>query len=342
MQLLAGDGSAWRCLYGAYGDARDLFSWPSLRASKLSIALMRDMSAALPLPLPQSEEFATTCQALGHPLRRCKREQGRDLRLWWQIQSRHFGPLGRVDLVSRGPVAAGAEDLADWTDRWQRWHDGRPLVLNADGLKAETLRAAGFWPLMTPATLGLLPLGPEAEMRAAMAQKWRNRLNRADREQLEIRVAHLAPDHWILAAEAAQARARRYRALPVGFATSFAAVNPGHALVYEAHEARARGAPVAAALMLRHGRMATWQMGVTTPAGRGHHAMNLILWRAMQDLAARGHDTLDLGILNAQDAPGITHFKLGTGARAHRLGGTWLHLGALAPMARRLPRRLMQ
>ncbi|WP_323770083.1 GNAT family N-acetyltransferase [Antarctobacter sp.] len=297
------------------------------------------MTATLPLPLPQSEEFAATCQALGQPLRRCKRESGRRVRLWWQIQSRRMGPLGRVDLVSRGPVAAEAEDLQDWTARWQRWHDGRPLVLNADGLEAGALRSAGFWPLMTPASLALLPLGSENAMRAAMAQKWRNRLNRATREGLEVRETALEPDHWLLPAEAAQARARRYRGMPPGFSAAFAQVNPGAARVYEA---RLRGAPVAAALMLRHGRMATWQIGVTTPEGRQRHAMNLLLWRAMQGLAAQGHDCLDLGILNAQDAPGLAHFKLGTGARAHRLGGTWLHLGALALLARCLPRRLMR
>ncbi|ASP21701.1 acetyltransferase (GNAT) domain protein [Antarctobacter heliothermus] len=300
---------------------------------------MWGMTAALPLPLPQSEEFAATCQALGRPLRRCKSEVGRRVRLWWQIQSHKIGVLGRIDLVSRGPVASEAGDLTDWTMRWQRWHDGRPLVLNADGLGPELLRSAGFWPLMTPASLALLPLGPEADMRAAMAQKWRNRLNRATREGLEVRETALTSNHWLLTAEAAQARARRYRGMPPGFSAAFAQVNPGAAQVFEA---RLRGVPVAAALMLRHGRMATWQIGVTTPEGRQRHAINLLLWRAMQSLAAQGHDCLDLGILNAQDAPGLAHFKLGTGAHTHRLGGTWLHLGALAPLARRLPRRFLQ
>ncbi len=299
------------------------------------MSLMWPMS--LLLPLPQSREFAHTCAMLGQPLRRCQRESGGRQLLVWQVQSRRFGPLGRLDLVSRGPVAAEPGDLDDWLRRWTRWHDGRPLVLNADGLSAEALRGAGFWPLVTPATLALLPLGPEAGMRAALAQKWRNRLNRAERAGLKLRETDLTPDHWILTAEAAQARARGYRGLPPAFSAAFARANPGAARVFEALD---KGVPVAGALVLRHGRMATWQIGVTTPEGRRCHAMNLLLWHAMQALAARGHDCLDLGILNAQDAPGLTHFKLGTGARAHRLGGTWLHMGALAPLARRLPMRM--
>lgn len=92
--------------------------------------------------------------------------------------------------------------------------------------------------------------------------------------------------------------------------------------------------------MLRHGRMATWQIGHVTPEGRKSCAMNLALWAAIVWLAEAGHACLDLGLLNSDDAPGLAHFKLGTGARVQGLGGTWLHYGALAPFARRLPGRL--
>ena len=298
---------------------------------------MAHMTESLCLPLPQSTEFARACAAIGRPLQRCTEKAGQRVRLWWQIQSRKFGPLGRIDLVSRGPVAAGAEDLHEWINSWQRWHDGRPLLLNADGMESAALREAGFWPLMTPASLALLRLGDPAEMRGAMRQKWRNRLNRAETSGLQVIEGPLTSDHWLLDAEAAQAKLRRYNGLPPRLWAAYAVTNPGQARVFEA---RKGDDSLAAILMLRHGRMATWQIGVTTPAGRQHHAMNLLLWRAMQDLAAQGHDCLDLGIVNMQDAAGLAHFKLGTGASSHMLGGTWLHMGALAPLARRLPRWL--
>jgi len=190
---------------------------------------------------------------------------------------------------------------------------------------------------MTAATVGLLRLGTPAEMRSRMGQKWRNRLNVSSGAGLSIRQRKLSSTHWLLHAERRQAREKGYRSLPPAFCVAFAKTNPGDAIVYEA---RHRGEPVAAALMLRHGRMATWQMGHSSPCGRQLNAMNLILWEAMQDLAARGHDQLDLGIMNDSDAPGVTRFKRGTGAVEHQLGGTWLHYGALAPLARRLPLRL--
>jgi hypothetical protein len=65
--------------------------------------------------------------------------------------------------------------------------------------------------------------------------------------------------------------------------------------------------------------------------------MNLALWQAICHAAEAGHGVLDLGPVNSDDAPGLAHFKLGTGAYIHRLSGTWLYHPALAPLARRLP-----
>lgn len=317
--------------------AKNQISWGLLTRPKLSMSLIYAMTD-LPVPLPQSPEFARTCDAIGRPVRTCKREARGAVRLLWQIQSRRFGPLGRVDMVSRGPVAASPDDRASWLDQWQNWHDGRPLILNADGMKAADLRRAGFWPLMTPASLAMLPLGPREQMRAAQKQKWRNRLNRAEASDLRVTRHALDRNHWILGAELKQARKGGYRGLPPAFSAAFSKVNPGKAVVFEA---RHRGQPVAAALILRHGPMATWQIGSSSPEGRKLNAMNAVLWRAMVWLAEQGHTALDLGLLNRDDAPGLAHFKLGTGAYIHQLGGTWLHQGALAPIARRLPMQMV-
>lgn len=291
----------------------------------------------LPLPLPQSPEFARACAAMGHDLRifQCETDLGRPIS--WQIQSRKLPVLGRVDLVSRGPVAPSAADQDFWLSTWRQRHDGRPLILNADGLSAQNLIRAGFWPLMTPASLAMLPLDTPNAMRARLRQKWRNRLNRAEAEAITITRQSLSADHWLLTAEMAQARSKGYRGLPPALSAAFASANPGQAVVFEA---RHKAEPIAAALVLRHGRMATWQIGHSTELGRKMNAMNLVLWRAMTWLSARDHSCLDLGMLNHQDAAGLSHFKLGTGAETHRLGGTWLHQNALAPIARRLPLRM--
>ena len=291
---------------------------------------------SLPLPLPQSPEFAATLSALGVPVRCGFTGSSCAPEMRWQIQSRRLPLLGHVDLLSRGPVTRTPALPEDWLPLCRNRRVA-PLLLNADGPDAAALRAAGFWPLVTPATMAILPLGDEACMRAAMQQKWRNRLNRSAEASLRITRHTLGCDHWLLEAEARQARQRRYRALPAGLVAAYARCNPGKAVIWEA---RHGGDPVAAIAVLRHGRVATWQMGVSLPEGRRLNAMNALLWEAMRWLARQHHDRLDLGILNSDDAPGLTRFKLGTGAVPHRLGGTWLHMGTLAPFARHLPAAL--
>lgn len=303
---------------------------------------MAEMTAAsplplpipLPVPLPQSPQYARACAALGVACVAGDERSSNGAPLRWQLQSRRLPLLGEVALLSRGPVTPDAADAEAWL---QGRHAAGPLLLNADGLSDAALRRAGFWPLLTPATLALLPLGGETQMRAALRQKWRNRLVRAEDSGLSLRRLPLHGAHWLLAAEADQARARRYRNLPPGMLVAFARANPGCALIWEARQGRL---PVAAIAVLRHGRMASWTTGVSTPQGRAVNAMNLLVWEAMRGLAAQGHELLDLGILNDADAPGVTQFKLGTGARSHRLGGTWLRTRSLAPLARHLPKGL--
>ncbi|SDY08113.1 GNAT family N-acetyltransferase [Citreimonas salinaria] len=286
-----------------------------------------DSQDALPcVPLPQSREFARALALLGAPLRR--REAGG---VTWQARERRAG----IAVISRGPVGAEADRHA-WLASIAR-HQPGTVLLEADGFGPEALRQAGFWPLVTPASLAMLPLGDNGAMRAAMHQKWRNRLVRAERAGLQIIRKPLERGHWLLGADAAQARARGYRPLPHAVSVAFAQANPGGAVVFEARKA---GLPVAAILVLRHGAMATWQTGHATPSGRRLNAMNLLLWHAMTALAEDCHAMLDLGLVNGDDAPGIARFKLGTGARLHRLSGSWLRFSALAPVARRLPLRL--
>ncbi|SLN42995.1 hypothetical protein ROJ8625_02120 [Roseivivax jejudonensis] len=273
----------------------------------------------------QSEEFFAAAREMGWPVQRSRAACGTA----WTETVRRVPALGRLRLVSGAPAPG------PWLDAAQT----RPgtLLVNADA--AAGWRQAGFWPLLTPSVAARLTLGPEPEMRARMEQKWRNRLNAARQAEVttRLRVFPADPSHWLLAAEAAQARARGYRGWPPALGAAWAAANPGAArLVTAMHGTET----LAAALILLHGDSATWQIGVSTRAGRQRNAMNAVLWRAMRWCAGRGFARLDLGTLDSAHAPGLARFKLGTGAAACKLGGTWLHHPLSAPLARRLPARL--
>lgn len=265
---------------------------------------------AIPIPLTQSEAFEKTCRALGMDVTRHSTAAGTSL-----VQSRRLPIIGRVNLISRGPVV---RDEAHSADLWSAARNSvrGPLFVNA----ASAHKLAGGIKLVEGAEVATLTLASAQDMQAGLHQKWRNQLRKAERSDLKVTCEPLDPvaHNWFLDAEMEQQRVRRYRSYPRQFLLAYAAVNKGAAQLYSAIR---DGKPVAAMLMLRHGTMATYQAGVTTSVGRTHCAHNLLLWSMMCGLYEQGGTILDLGRTDL--SPGLRRFKLGTGAVTEQLAGTY-------------------
>lgn len=264
-----------------------------------------------PLPLSQSREFERCCNRLGIPVQRHDWTGGTCL-----LQTRAFPMIGPVHLISRGPVSTEPEHHAEHITDILSTLKG-PLLLNLE----KGTRPARALRVLEGARLAVLDLHPQDRMRANLSQKWRNQLNKAERENLTILDQPLnATQHsWFLDAEAAQQRQRKYRSHPSAFLLAFAEANKGQARLLTAIS---DAGTAAAILIFRHGRMATYQAGVTTDIGRSVNAHNILLWQAMCDLQERGYQQLDLG--RADLTQGLTHFKLGTGARTISLSGSFV------------------
>ncbi len=172
--------------------------------------------------------------------------------------------------------------------------------------------------------LGIDLTAPEACRRAQLHQNWRHQLRKAENSDLRVRHRPLGPSHPLLALDAAQAQRRRYHSWPTALTAAFARIAPQQTHVFTAH---LRDNPVAHMLFLTNGRRATYHIGHTTQAGRATHAHNLLLWNAMNSLAALGITALDLGVETTLQ---IDRFKRRAGALAVPTGGTWLRWNPLA------------
>ncbi len=274
--------------------------------------------------LQQSWRYGAAAAALGRTVRHAEiRSGGRLIGLAQVLVRKAFGL--RVAFIPRGPVwidappAAAAEALKALRRSLQRQG---PCLLIA----ACDARVPGHVPLVSPATMAETDLtaGPEA-LRRGLHGKWRNRLTAAERTGIDVSRSDPGPaDLQVLfQRDAAQQRARGYRTLPPAFVSAWIGAGPGGARLYAA---RARGETIAEMLFLDHAPGATYQIGWTSRAGRAASAHHLLLFRAMQDFAAAGRSRLDLGMIDTVNAPGLARFKLGTGARARRLGPTGLVL----------------
>lgn len=198
----------------------------------------------------------------------------------------------------------------------------RPRIINGEIDDASIYRAAGYRQIITPVHLAEWDL--TGDLRAGLHQKWRNQLRRAEKDALRIRDQPWdGTAHPLFTHAEALAKARKFRPLPTALLSVFAQLNPDQAIIFEGY---AKGHLDAAILVLRHGATATLQTAWTSPLGRQHHAQNLLLFHAAQRLAHLGHDTFDLGPVETDHAPGLARFKLRTGARLRRLGGTWIRI----------------
>lgn len=271
--------------------------------------------------------YGEACGRLGSRVLRAEvRDAGGTVAL---AQFTHRAFLGRLHVAActRGPVWCGAE-AERRRAAYRALKRSLPLpwprgaFFTPDAGDDPALAAAGLSRVMSAYATAELDLSRDPDaLLAAMDGKWRNRLRAAERAGVEVASCRTRPGSydWLLAAEAAQQRARRYRSLPLALLPGWQAAG-GRLRLFTA---RIGGEVAAAMLFVVHGEGALYHLGWAGDAGRRANAKNLLLWRAMRGLARKGVRRIDLGGLNTEEGAGIARFKLGSGAGLTRLCGTW-------------------
>lgn len=283
-----------------------------------------------PVPLQQSDAFAGALDSLGTP----------PLRLadGTLVLRRSFGPLP-VSMITR----PGAQSPQEMLELVKTVPGTGPQIIAPDC--PLPLNRIGALPLISPTTTATLDLTPErGTLMAGLHQKWRNRLRHAQGQNLRVARQNMPddPGHWLLQADLTQQRQRGYRSWPIALTLAYGRENPGQAKLFTAFWGRE---PLAAILILRHGTAATYHIGYTRSSGRLASAHTLLMWSAICWAKSKGVQHLELGLIDTEEASGLARFKLGTGAQARALGGTWIRWPPLTTLFRPLGRidaRLMR
>lgn len=186
------------------------------------------------------------------------------------------------------------------------------------------LRACGLRRTVTGyATLTIDLAKPEDDLRACLKGPWRRAMASAEKAGLRTQVASGGPPlAWLIGEADRHRRKHGYfapTAVQLRAMTAACAQKEAEIVAAIASE----GAPVAGALVLVHGRAATYVAGWSGPQGRRRSANHLALWRAILTLKKRGVRWFDLGGVTAA-APGVARFKVGTGGTLLTLAGTYL------------------
>lgn len=230
---------------------------------------------------------------------------------------------GGLAWVSRGPLAADAQGQTDMLTALRHWARRQGLYLRVAPAVAEITHSGG---LGGTGRLGwasaLLDLAPdEAHLRKATQQKWRNCLNKAERQDLRVwQCEDGAEFEAFLCRHAAFVDTR-------GFSTSVTIallrrlqadlVPEGRFVLLLAEH---QGQPAAAVVLVRYGDTAEYLAGHVLEAGRSVNAGHLLLWRAVTWARGQGCRWFDLGGMDDVRTPqGIFHFKAGLGGVPYRL-----------------------
>lgn len=187
------------------------------------------------------------------------------------------------------------------------------------------MRQTGMRPMVTGYNTVWLDLRRDLEeIRAGLHMKWRNQLKAAENAKLRVRSGYGgAPMEWLLARHDEHRKRRKFRA-PAGAFVAAIADSGRDKRATQVFTAYSGSEPIAAILVIRHGRAATYYVGWTGLEGREKHAHNLLLWAAIEKLKELGVDWLDLGGVDGLYMPGVSRFKLGVGGELVTLAGTYL------------------
>lgn len=151
----------------------------------------------------------------------------------------------------------------------------------------------------------------EKDLRANLKKNWRGSLQKAERQNLEIEFDQTGETlHWFLQHYALDKASKNYSGTSVKMMGYL-----GHAFATKKDILISRvisnESPVAAALILIHGRSATYQVGWCLNEGRDVSANHFLLWQSALSLKSRGITDFDLGGVNDESAKGVKKFKEG-------------------------------
>lgn len=159
------------------------------------------------------------------------------------------------------------------------------------------------------------------QLRENLNRKWRNKLNRAEEANIQIEWDFKGVFYPFLYADYVKDKLNRnYSGISPQFLNILAPflLKNKNMIIGRAIK---NGEEIANVMFIKHGRSATYQIGVTSQKGRKNNAHHLLLWQGLSVLKDRGICELDLGGINDESAEGIKQFKKAMGGEFYRLVG---------------------
>ena len=171
----------------------------------------------------------------------------------------------------------------------------------------------------TSITIELCP--DETTLRKALYQKWHNVLNKYEKMGLELEIDNSDDELSFLMS--------KYKQMMDGKGFS----GPSEKLIREIKNATANKLYIQVMFAVKNGvrvggilvfgcvGTCLYLVGWNSPEGRISQSNYFLLWQAILTFKKMGYHWFDLGGINEESTPGITHFKRGLGGKEYALIG---------------------
>lgn len=153
-------------------------------------------------------------------------------------------------------------------------------------------------------------------IRKQLDQKWRNQLNRSERNGLEFEISQstAAYEEFLCLYDEMWTRKQFETSVnPLEFGKIQGRLSPAHKL--NVFLARMESQSVAALVGAHNGDTAIYLLGATSLKGRELKAAYFLQWQAMMFYRSQGAFLYDLGGVDLESNPGGYHFKIGFGGK---------------------------
>jgi hypothetical protein len=166
-------------------------------------------------------------------------------------------------------------------------------------------------------TLRLDLTPPLDELRKNLLQKWRNQLNRAEKDNLRV-VEGSEDDLYGIFLKLLREVVKRKEFVPVVDYDQFRAIQNDleEPLKMKIMVCEEEGEPLGVSICSAIGNTGIYLFGATGDKGMKVNGSNLLQWHMVQWLKRRGVRWYDLGGIDPQNNPGVYHFKCGIAGRS--------------------------
>jgi len=250
-----------------------------------------------------------------------------------QALTKKFPIIGKMTRINRGPLWLPAFNNVIKEDIVEFLHDYfilqkksclliAPNILTSEQALSRLEKASFLKSNKNHWSSIILDLSlPEEELRNNLKKKWRNLLKKSEKSELELEVGDSPEQINFLLSQYERLKAEKKFSGPSSDLIRELIKVPANKLTLKVLLAKSKQKRIGGIMVLGSSRTCQYLIGWNSLEARKVNANYFLLWQALLLFKNLEFSRFDLGGINQETSPAITHFKRGLGGQEYALIG---------------------